>query len=92
VTLSDFTGYHMNPLIKCGKTLSGNASRDGGCTATITGTLKGKKLNMEWHWADPCTGEVTTFTGTMKYKTGPASGTWSDPCCGSGPFTATRTG
>jgi hypothetical protein len=91
VTLSSFTGYHMSPLVKCKTNLSGNASVDGGCTATITGTLVNGNVTMDWNWNDPCTGEVTHFTGKLKIRRGTGSGTWQDDCCGSGPWTATRT-
>jgi hypothetical protein len=94
VTITPFPGaYHMNPLIKCGKKLSGKAGLEGGCTATISGTLMKKVVNMTWSSDSPCDAEVTTFTGTLDIKKGTGSGTWTDPCCtpDHGPWTATRT-
>jgi hypothetical protein len=97
----------MNPLVRCHPTagskgnwtLTGSASVDGGCTATISGTLHGTDFTADWSWYDPCTGEVTTFTGILNWgdnddpSTGSGSGTWTDNQGHDGPggWTATRT-
>jgi hypothetical protein len=94
VTLDSFpqSRYHMNPLIKCGKTLSGSFQLEHGCSGSIAGTLDRSTLNMTWSGQSPCDGEVVTFQGTLKIKKGTGHGNWMDNKSGNtGTFTATRT-
>jgi hypothetical protein len=73
-------------------TLTGSGTA-GGCSVTVSGTIKANDINMVWTPVGSCTTASLTFTGTLNWSvgTGSGSGDFVDNPFGPGTWTATRT-
>jgi hypothetical protein len=78
-------GAHNNEF-----TLTGSGT-SGGCSVTVSGTIKANQIDMVWTTVGACSTASATFTGTLKWSQGSGSGDFVDNPFGPGTWTATRT-
>jgi hypothetical protein len=71
-------------------TLTGSGTA-GGCSVTVSGTIKANDINMVWTTNAGCSTASLTFTGTLKWGQGSGSGDFVDNPFGPGTWTATET-